>query len=302
MSSTRAAIRRNESKSSAPASNSGRSGSIPSIRGVNTFNQQQQQLAIRNNNQNQMQQQQQRAPPQHIQLTQQQQRLTQQQLNQQQRSSQPQQNHQQQTKSQMTIDQAITLITLRLGRLEVFMNEIENNGLPKDEQDGDRGGGMDEDLAQNILTRLDTLEEGGCETNPQLENNTYADKTEVSMLKQQVDALKKLVTSSTKTINVTNTASTRLKSEMEELRKSLLTVEQIAIENNTQIMLISINKEADDEDEQSDAEQGDAEQGDTEQGDAEQGDADDDATAYDATALDNTVFVEDEPDNQDIDE
>jgi hypothetical protein len=328
MSSTRAALRRNESKATTPASAASagrRSGSIPSIRGANTFNpnqNQQQQLAIRNNNQNQMQQ---RQPPQpQRQLTQQQQRLSQQQMNQQQQQrsgqqppQQNQQNHQQQTKSQMTIDQAITLITLRLGRLEVFMNDIEQNGLGKEDQDGDEnrgGGGMDEDLAQNILTRLDTLEENDGNTNPRIENggnNSYADKTEVTMLKQQVDALKKLVTSSTKTTNAANTTSSRLKSEMEELRKSLLTVEQIAIENNTQLMLININKESEDveNDEQDEAEEDEEDEEDAD----ENGATAYDATAFDqgngesdafngTTALDNAVYVEDEPDDQDIDE
>ncbi len=282
MSSTQAALRRNASKASTPSSaaTAGRSsGSIPSIRGANTFHQQ---VAVRPSNQNQMQ------PRQHQpQLSQQQQR----QPIQNQRSSQQQQQQYPQKKSQMTIEQAITLITLRLGRLEVYMKEMEET---KGEHGGDSEQGIGDDLAQNILTRLDALEENegninaiaaGTSSIPQIENNHYADKTELAMLKQQVDALKKMITSTTKTTNTANTASAALKNEMADLRKSLQSVEQITIENNTQLMLINMNSDAD-----ADADADDVEVSD----DAEVSD--------DVENMGSAVYVEDEPDDEDIDE
>jgi hypothetical protein len=277
MSSTQAALRRNASKSSAPspaAAGRSNSGSIPSIRGANTFHQQ---VAVRPSNQNQMQQ------------RSQQQQLSQQQQRQPIQNQRSQQQYPQQ-KTQMTIEQAITLITLRLGRLEVYMKEMEET---KGEHGGDSEQGIGDDLAQNILTRLDALEENegtmnnaiaaGTSSIPQIENNHYADKTELTMLKQQVDALKKMITSTTKTTNTANTASAALKNEMADLRKSLQSVEQITIENNTQLMLIQMNSEG-----EADAEA--------------EAEAEEVSEDVENMGSGSAVYVEDEPDDEDIDE
>jgi len=204
MSSTRAALRRNEVKSSTPApSIPPRGGSIPSIQGSNSFNQQ---VAMR--------QQQQTNQP------------RQQQMNQ--RPSQP--NGQKPVqKQQLTIEQAITLITLRLGRLELGFQQFDSH---------ESNGSMNEDLAQNILTRLETLEDIENDNTNNNNNRQEPDTTEITMLKQQMETMKQFITKSFKTVNTTISS---FKNEITDLRKSLQSLEKISIENNAQLMVLSMN-------------------------------------------------------------
>lgn len=57
----------------------------------------------------------------------------------------------------LTIKQAITLITLRLGKLEVFMNDTKMGGFSKgDFEEG--GKNVDKDFLLSIVSRLDNME------------------------------------------------------------------------------------------------------------------------------------------------
>ena len=113
-------------------------------------------------------------------------------------------------KQQLTIEQAITLITLRLGRLEVGFQQFDSH---------ESNGSMNEDLAQNILTRLETLEENDNDnTNNNNNNRLDQDTTEITMLKQQMETMKQFMTKSFKTVNTTISS---FKNEITDLRKSL---------------------------------------------------------------------------------
>ena len=210
MSSTRAALRRNEVKSSTPApSIPPRGGSIPSIQGSNSFNQQ---VAMRQH--------------QHQQTNQ----PRQQQMNQPQPQRPSQPNGQKPVqKQQLTIEQAITLITLRLGRLELGFQQFDSH---------ESNGSMNEDLAQNILTRLETLEDIENDNTNNNNNRQEPDTTEITMLKQQMETMKQFITKSFKTVNTTISS---FKNEITDLRKSLQSLEKISIENNAQLMVLSMN-------------------------------------------------------------
>lgn len=309
MSSTRAALRRNEAKSMQSSSSSSssanvRSGSIPSIRGAGSFQNAgagagprpgpgANQVALRaatnqmtQGNPNAMRMQQQQQQQQHRQYTQ-----------------SPSQNIKNEPKKKLTIEQAITLITLRLGRLEVSMQDIEGN-----ENGTGSGGGMNADLAQNILGRLDALEEESTGTSMSASAGgdlsgsvEYATKSEVSLLSQQLDALKNVVSksaskkSASASSPATETALNNLRSEVKELRDTLKTIETMVFSHDSQIMLLNMNAEANAIDD-----------------DAVLDDEDADAVLDDADAEENvhipdtspTVIVEDEPEseNDDIDE
>ena len=264
MSSTRAALRRNEVKSNTPApSIPPRGGSIPSIQGSNSFNQQ---VAMR--------QQQQPNQPRHNQM------------NQPQRQSQP--NGQKPVqKQQLTIEQAITLITLRLGRLEVGFQQFDSH---------ESNGSMNEDLAQNILTRLETLEENDNDnTNNNNNNRLDQDTTEITMLKQQMETMKQFMTKSFKTVNTTISS---FKNEITDLRKSLQSLEKISIENNAQLMVLSMNANANamDDDEADDL----VADADEETADVAVSvtDEETDGVINDIDETQPGVLVEDEPDNE----
>jgi hypothetical protein len=57
--------------------------------------------------------------------------------------------------TRLTLKQAITLITLRLGKLEVFANEMKLTGSVSREGDV---GGLDKDFLLSIVSRLDNME------------------------------------------------------------------------------------------------------------------------------------------------
>jgi len=69
----------------------------------------------------------------------------------------------------LTIKQAITLITLRLGKLEVFANE--SKVFPKgDFEDIKNGEGVDKDFLLSIVTRLDNMEKAQHNLRVEMEN------------------------------------------------------------------------------------------------------------------------------------
>lgn len=300
MSSTRAALRRNEAKSMQSSSSSSssanvRSGSIPSIRGAGSFQNAgagagprpgpgANQVALRAAT-NQMTQ----GNPNAMRMQQHQQSQYAQ------SSSQKIKNE---PKKKLTIEQAITLITLRLGRLEVSMQEIEGN-----ENGTGSGGGMNADLAQNILGRLDALEEESAGTSMSASAGgdlsgsvEYATKSEVSLLSQQLDALKNVVSksaskkSASASSPATETALNNLRSEVKELRDTLKTIETMVFSHDSQIMLLNMNAEANAIDDDAVLDDEDAD-----------GDAEENVHIPDTSP---TVIVEDEPEseNDDIDE
>jgi len=264
MSGTAAALRRNNAKSSVPPPQvPGRGGSVPSIRGANTFHQQQllqQQMVVQQPNQMQ-----------HRQV---------------QRNPQQQYQSQQPPPSQkpMTIDRAITLITLRLSRVEVAVQEFEQG------EDNERRPFMNDDLAQNILTRLDALEEN--ESNkPPLTLNDAVGSSEIVLLKQQMDVLKQFVTKSLKT---TNAATSSLKTEIMDLRKSLQILERMCVDNNTQLMVLNMCCATD--------AMGDESAKNIEDIDEDEDKKDEEHTIDETFASSSLVFVEDEPDEQNEEE
>jgi len=69
----------------------------------------------------------------------------------------------------LTFKQAITLITLRLGKLEVFMNETKITGFPKgDFEDGSKN--IDKDFLLSIVARLDNMEKAQHNVRVEVEN------------------------------------------------------------------------------------------------------------------------------------
>ena len=104
--------------------------------------------------------------------------------------------------SKMTVPQAITLITLRLGRLETQMQNVEGLSLSADGTSA-----PDEAIINGILDRISLLEQKN---------------TETTTLKQQVDILKTAV------VSIKNTATIHSK----ELKEIKPVIEQIHTEMN----------------------------------------------------------------------
>ncbi len=134
--------------------------------------------------------------------------------------------------TKMTITQAITLITLRLGALETKMM----NGCGTGEE------GIDSSIIATILSRLDELEQNGTGTGVSSEGSSG----ELQLLKQQIDNLKQtIVQSKTQSNSVAKehislkTQIDQLKKELKETKELLVALQNLTMDNSQKILELS---------------------------------------------------------------
>lgn len=166
---------------------------------------------------------------------------------QQQQQYQQYQSHQQQpqqSKKPLTIEQAITLITLRLGRLEMWMQETEQrDGNPMTTA-------MNDDLAQNILDRLNALEDAQQTQQQQIINTpSPTSSAETTVLKQTVEALKTQVA---KNIKVLQNTTKALRDDLTNIETLLTTVQTQTASNTAQLEVMNMLENNDAEEEEND--------------------------------------------------
>jgi hypothetical protein len=176
--------------------------------------------------------------------------------------------------SKITIAQAITLTTLRLGKVEMQLYELahqmEANGGQGFSGQGVQGAeGMedmvliDKNLIDSIMSRLESLEKRS-PTNNAVGTGSSAD---ITLLKQQFDAIKPSIANNTKV----TTALTKeqkehkviveaLKSEMANTKDLLAALQTISMDNSQKIFQIMSGEEViahnDEEDEDEEVDSG----------------------------------------------
>jgi hypothetical protein len=164
-------------------------------------------------------------------------------LAQQQMMQQQQQQKQQQgaleSVTKMTVPQAITLITLRLGKLETQML----SGLAGSSGEGSQ---IDETIIESIMERLHDLESrepSASASNTNASNTSAATNAELMLLKQQFEALKPVLTQlkSASTIVAKENKSLKqqveeLKAELEETKELVITLQTMTMDNSQKIM------------------------------------------------------------------
>jgi hypothetical protein len=150
--------------------------------------------------------------------------------------------------SKMTLAQAITLITLRLGKVETQLHEIghqqmgmdmgmgmNNNGLM--DENGENMALVDKGLIDSIMSRLESLEKRS--------PSTGTSSPDVALLKQQFDGIKMSFAQSTK-VSVTLTKEQKenkqqidtLKSELSETKELLNALQTLTMDNSQKIFAI----------------------------------------------------------------
>jgi hypothetical protein len=137
----------------------------------------------------------------------------------------------------MTIAQAITLITLRLGRLEnnVFSDTFGSSG---------EGSQIDETIIESIMERLHDLEAREPSTaSTSTSTSNAASNAELMLLKQQIEALKPVLTqlksASTVVAKENKTLKQQvaeLKAELEETKELVITLQTMTMDNSQKIM------------------------------------------------------------------
>lgn len=143
-----------------------------------------------------------------------------------QQQSQGQRNDKLSSVSKMTLPQAITLITLRLGVVESKLMHMPEAGHGNS-FDGESG--IDAGFLQSIMTRLETLEKR------QVAVSGSVSSPELNVLKQQFETIKQAaVQSKTSTVNLAK-ENIALKTQLENLRKELTETKELvaALQNLT---------------------------------------------------------------------
>jgi len=139
----------------------------------------------------------------------------------------------------MTLPQAITLITLRLGSLEsklMNMNEMTPSGLNMSQGMNEENMALiDQGIIDSIASRLESLEK----------RSTSTSSPEVNLLKQQIETLKQNIIQN-KSISVKENKDLKLeienlKQELFQTKELLSSIQNITMENNGKIMELSMN-------------------------------------------------------------
>ena len=139
--------------------------------------------------------------------------------------------------NRMTLAQAITLITLRLGKVETHLQEHDNSQMS--------GSGLDSGIIDVIMSRLDALESQGLSQSqsqsPVTNSNANANSSlEVTALKQNVDVLKTAISQSKSSYTSLLNEHKALKQEVESLKSELVSLQGLTMENNQQLMKLSL--------------------------------------------------------------
>jgi len=140
--------------------------------------------------------------------------------------------------TKMTVPQAITLITLRLGKLEtnMFHQQFVNS---------ESGSKIDESLIESIMDRLDAIEKRESVMSPSATSPTSVTivNSDIVLLKQQFEALKPVLTqlksASTSVAKENKNLKQQielLKSELDETKELVITLQNITMDNSQKIM------------------------------------------------------------------
>lgn len=145
--------------------------------------------------------------------------------------------------TKMSIPQAITLITLRLGKVETQLQEqmvssVFEGGFGSQSQ-------IDESVFVSIMERLDALEKR--EPSTSTTTSSAAANAEMLLLKQQMEALKPVLTQlkTASTVVAKENKSLKqqieeLKAELEETKELVITLQTMTMDNSQKIMSFAL--------------------------------------------------------------
>lgn len=136
--------------------------------------------------------------------------------------------------NKMTLAQAITLITLRLGKVETHLHEKDMSQFSNS--------GLDSGIVDVIMSRLDALESAPQTTSVTSNSNSASNNSslEVSALKQNVEVLKTALGQYKNNIIVLSNEQKGLKQELESLKNELSALQNFTMEQNKQITQLSL--------------------------------------------------------------
>jgi hypothetical protein len=157
--------------------------------------------------------------------------------------------------SKMTIAQAVTLITLRLGAVESKLIEIEHSGLTNMTSSSINDGNtntiqIDKSVFNTIMNRLEALEKRSTS------GTTVGSSPDITLLKQQIDTIKPVIVQ-TKNATISllkdnkdlKVQSENLRQEVQTLRETVSNLESITSTQGEQIkdLVVSFSSQTNEE-------------------------------------------------------
>ena len=145
--------------------------------------------------------------------------------------------------TKMSIPQAITLITLRLGLVESKIQSLADGGSINLSE----GSGLDSSIFESIMSRLDALESRP-QTTTSSASGSGSSSAEVNLLKQQFETLKQAVIQTKGTSTTLVKENIALKTQLDNMKKELIetkellsALQNLTMDNSQKILDLSMN-------------------------------------------------------------
>lgn len=132
--------------------------------------------------------------------------------------------------NKMTLAQAITLITLRLGKVETqLIHGLEQHSLENEDNIL-----VDKNVIQSLISRIDSLEKKP--TSVTAGSGATSSNQDIALLKQQFDTIKPIVVQSKNTNIALKQQIDALKTELAETKELLVALQNLTMDNSNKIM------------------------------------------------------------------
>jgi hypothetical protein len=135
--------------------------------------------------------------------------------------------------NKMTLAQAITLITLRLGKVETQLFNSLGQGSGSGFTDDEDHILVDKNVIQSLISRIDTLEKKSATSVSSGSNQ------DIALLKQQFDTIKPIVVQSKTMNNTLKQQIEGLKTEFIETKELLTALQNLTMDNSNKILAFS---------------------------------------------------------------
>lgn len=135
--------------------------------------------------------------------------------------------------NKMTIAQAITLITLRLGKVETQLFSVGSQPTYSMNLENDDNVLVDKNLITSIISRIENLEKTHV-ASPQI--NAVGSSQDINILKQQFETIKPLVVQSKNSSAVFKQQIDALKTDLAETKELIAALQNLTMDNNNKII------------------------------------------------------------------
>jgi hypothetical protein len=140
--------------------------------------------------------------------------------------------------NKMTIPQAITLITLRLGKVETQLQNVAlGSGSGINDEDGDNIF-VDKNVILSLIGRIDALEKRPTGSATAMPSGSTIVQ-EVSLLKQQFETIKPIVVQSKNTTTALKQQIDGIKNEITETKELITVLQNLTMDNSNKIMAMN---------------------------------------------------------------